>query len=49
MPKGAKKVRDFIKTNDTLRSEEIDTLSTVDKGYDFVKPGETAQIGRVGK
>jgi len=42
MPKGKAIKRDFIKSTDTKKTEEIDQLSAVDKGYDYLKTGQTA-------
>lgn len=49
MPKGANKKPDILLSGQTLKnvSREVatsDDLSTVDKGCDFVKAGETAQV-----
>ncbi len=47
MAKGvAKYIRDMIKTTDVVKDEEKDNLTAVDKGYDFIKTGETARVGR---
>lgn len=49
MPKGRKLKPSFVKANEKPRHPEesvTDDLSTVDKGHDFVKAGESAQIGR---
>ena len=45
MPRGKAQKRDHIKTTDTVKAEEQDTLSTVDQGHDFVKAGERPQVG----
>jgi len=44
MAKGSAKKREFIASIDTKKPEETDTLSTTDKGLDFVKQGEVAQV-----
>lgn len=41
MPKGSKPKNDYKKPTDP-RPDETDDLSPVDKGKDFVKPGERA-------
>jgi hypothetical protein len=46
MAKGNKKVRDNIPATSTRRADEVDTLSSVDRGHDFVAVNKTAQIGR---
>lgn len=47
MPKGKNQKPSFVKTGEVSRPGEsaTDDLSAVDKGYDFVKTGEVAQIG----
>lgn len=47
MAKGKELKPSFVKANESPRNMEkvTDDLSTVDKGHDFVKAGETAQIG----
>lgn len=45
MPKGKVSKRDNIKAGESKRVDETDEISPVDKGQDFVKAGETAQIG----
>lgn len=42
MAKGSAVKRDIIKAGDSKRVEEIDVESSVDKGRDYVKPGERA-------
>lgn len=42
MAKGKSIKRDFVKSTDNLRTDEIDTPSEVDLGKDFVKAGEKA-------
>lgn len=47
MSKGTSKyTRDMILSTDTKRPEEKDQLTPVDKGQDFVKSGEVAQVGK---
>lgn len=45
MAKGVNLKRDHIPTGDSKKPSETDTLSSVDKGIDFIKAGETAQVG----
>ena len=50
MPKGTKRKPDSLPTGQTLKVKPSDVaisddLSTIDVGQDFVKQGETAQIG----
>jgi len=42
--KGNSVKRDFIKSTDSKNTKEVDTLSTVDMGKDFVKSGETVTV-----
>lgn len=46
MPKGVGKKPDNLKANESPRDKVVtsDDLSAIDKGQDFVKAGETAQI-----
>lgn len=48
MPKGTGKKPDHLKPGETPKNGIVqnDDLSAVDKGWDFVKPNESAQIGR---
>lgn len=48
MPKGTGKKPDNLKSGENPPKDVVtqDSLSAVDKGYDFIKSGETAQIGR---
>lgn len=46
MPKGVAIKRDHIKQGESKTTQETDSLSTVDKGCDFVKAGEQPQINR---
>lgn len=47
MPRGKNPKPSFVKAGENPRNMEqtSDDLSTVDKGYDYVKQGEAAQIG----
>ncbi len=50
MPKGVKRKPDVVKAGETFRvgapdQAASDDLTNVDKGIDFVKTGETAQVG----
>jgi len=40
MAKGNAVKRDHIKVPDTLKPDEVDTLSSIDQGKDFIKTGE---------
>ncbi len=40
MPKGTAVKRDFIKSGDSKKPDENDTLSPIDKGKDYIKAGE---------
>lgn len=46
MARGAGKKPDILKANENPRDKVVtsDDLSAIDKGQDFVKAGETAQI-----
>lgn len=46
--KGDSKIRDFIKSTESVKTTETDTLSTVDQGCDFVKAGESVPISHSG-
>jgi hypothetical protein len=47
LPKGVTPKPTYVKAGETPRNGEkvSDELSNPDKGHDFVKAGETAQIG----
>lgn len=47
MAKGVAPKPSFVKAGEAPRNGEktVDDLSHVDKGHDFVKAGETAQVG----